>query len=144
MLKLQNQAARIVTNSSFDTPSRPLIEELGWNAIEQLISNESKTMGFKSLNELAPQYLCGRFTRNSQCSTRTLCNTGTDVRLPKKNSVNAQNVFHFVEQNYRIAYQLHHNRHPFWIASNSLYRDKGRGGGFCGGEQGVLLVDGLG
>ena len=28
--KLQNRAARILTNSSFDTPSRPLIESLGW------------------------------------------------------------------------------------------------------------------
>ena len=93
--KLQNRAARIVTNSSFDTPSRPFIEELGWNTIEQLISNESKTMVFKILNELAPQYLCGLFTRNSQCSTRTLRNTGTDVRLPKKNYANGQKCFSF-------------------------------------------------
>ena len=28
--KLQNRAARIITNSSFDTPSRPLIAVLGW------------------------------------------------------------------------------------------------------------------
>ena len=40
--KLQNRAARIVTNSSFHTPSRPLIERLGWRTIEQLISNELK------------------------------------------------------------------------------------------------------
>ena len=58
--------ARSVTNSSFDSPSRPLIEELGWNTIEQLISNESKTMVFKSFNELALQYFRGLFTRNSQ------------------------------------------------------------------------------
>ena len=32
--KLQNRAARIVTNSSFDAPSRPLIERLGWRTIE--------------------------------------------------------------------------------------------------------------
>ena len=93
--KLQNRAARIVTNSSFDTPSRPLIEVLGWKTIEQLISIESETMVFKSLNELAPQYLCGLFTKNSQCSTRTLRNTGTDVRLPKKNSANGQKFFSF-------------------------------------------------
>ena len=61
--KLQNRAARIVTNSSFDSPSRPLIEELGWKTIEQLISNESETVVFKSLNELAPQYLCGLFAK---------------------------------------------------------------------------------
>ena len=93
--KLQNRAARIVTNSSFDSPSRPLIEELGWKTIEQLISNESETMVFKSLNELAPQYLCGLFAKNSECSTRTLCNTGTDVSLPKKNSANGQKRFSF-------------------------------------------------
>ena len=38
---------------------------------------------------------CGLFTKNSQCSTRTLRNTGTDVRLPKKNSANGQKCFSF-------------------------------------------------
>ena len=70
--KLQNCAARIFTNSSFDTPSRPLIERLGWRTIEQLISNESKTMVFKSFIELAPQYLSSLFKRISPCSTRCL------------------------------------------------------------------------
>ena len=93
--KLQNRAARIVTNSSFDTPSRPLIERLGWKTIEQLISYESKTMVFKSLNELAPQCLSSLFKRNSQCSTRCLRNTETDMRVPKKTSVNSQKCLSF-------------------------------------------------
>ena len=93
--KLQNRAARIVTNSSFDTPSRPLIERLGWGTIQQLISNESKTMVFKSLNELAPQYLSSPFKRNSQCSTRCLRNTETDLRVPKKTTANGQKSFSF-------------------------------------------------
>ena len=33
--KLQNRAARIVTNSSFDTPSNKLIEKLGWKTINE-------------------------------------------------------------------------------------------------------------
>ena len=45
--KLQNRASRIITNSSFDTPSRPLIAELGLKTIEELIGNETKTMVFK-------------------------------------------------------------------------------------------------
>ena len=94
--KLQNRAARIVTNSSFDSSSRPLIERLGWKIIEQLISNESKTMVFKSLNDLAPQYLSSLFKRNSQCSTRCLRNTETDLRLPKKTSANGQKCFSFM------------------------------------------------
>ena len=89
--KLQNRAARIVTNSSFDTPSRPLIARLGWKTI----SCESKTMVFKSLNELAPQYLSSLFKRNSQCSTRCLRNTETDLRVPKKTSANGQKCFSF-------------------------------------------------
>ena len=76
-------------------PSRPLIERLGWKTIEQLISYQSKTMVFKSLNELAPQYLSSLFKRNSQCSTRCLRNTETDLRVPKKTSANGQKCFSF-------------------------------------------------
>ena len=93
--KLQNRAARIITNSSFDTPSRPLIAELGWKTIEELIGNEIKTMVFKSLNDLAPQYLCNLFTKNSACSSRSLRNTETDLRLLKKSSANGQKCFSF-------------------------------------------------
>ena len=78
--KLQKHADRIITNSSFDAPSRPLIEKLGWKTVDQLISSESKTMVFKSLNELVPQYLCDLFTRKSLYSSYSLRNTGTDLR----------------------------------------------------------------
>ena len=93
--KLQNRAARIITNSSFDTPSRPLIDKLGWKTIEQLVASESKTMVFKSLHELAPQYLCDLFTRNSKCSSYVLCNSETDLRLPMKKSSNGQKCFSY-------------------------------------------------
>ena len=91
--KLQKRAARIITNSSFDAPSRSLIEKLGWKTVDQLISSESKTMVFKSLNELAPQYLCDLFTRKSLYSSYSLRNTGTDLRLPMKRSRNGQKCF---------------------------------------------------
>ena len=45
--KLQNRAARIITNSRFDAPCGPLIEEMGWKTIDELITCESKTMVFK-------------------------------------------------------------------------------------------------
>ena len=93
--KLQNRAARIITNSSFDTPSRPLIDQLGWKTIEQLVASESKTMVFKSLHELAPQYLCDLFTRNSKCSSYVLRNSETDLRLPMKKSSNGQKCFSY-------------------------------------------------
>ena len=93
--KLQNRAARVITNSSFYAPSRPLIQELGWKTIEELINFETKTMVFMSLHKLAPEYLCSLFTRNSQCASHSLCNTETDVRLPKKNTANGQKCFSY-------------------------------------------------
>ena len=63
--KLQKGAARIMTNSSFDALNRPLIEVLGWETVDELITGESETMVLKSLNKLAPQYLCDDcFARN--------------------------------------------------------------------------------
>ena len=67
--KLQNRAARIVTGSSFDTPGQPLIKRLGWKTIDELIASESNIMVFKSLHELAPQYMCNLFTKTSQLTS---------------------------------------------------------------------------
>ena len=85
--KLQSRAARIIANSSFDTPSRPLINQLSWKTIERFIASESKITVFKSLYELAPKYLRDLFTRNSKCSSCVLRNSETDLRLPMKKSV---------------------------------------------------------
>ena len=93
--KLQNRAARIVTGSSFDTPGQPLIKRLGWKTIDELIASESNILVFKSLHELAPQYMCNLFTKTSQLTSRNLRNTATDLRLPKKNSKNGQKCFSF-------------------------------------------------
>ena len=52
-------------------------------------------MVYKSLHELAPQYMCNLFTRASQLISRCLRNTLTDLRLPKKNSKTGQKCFSF-------------------------------------------------
>ena len=44
--KLQDRAARILVNSSFDTPSNQLTEKLGLKTINELIDLESKTTVF--------------------------------------------------------------------------------------------------
>ena len=59
------------------------------------IASESNIMVFKSLHELAPQYMCNLFTKTSQLTSRNLRNTATDLRLPKKNSKNGQECFSF-------------------------------------------------
>ena len=93
--KLQHRAAIILTNSGFGTPSRLLVDMLGFKTIEQLIADESNIMVFKSLHELAPPYLCDFFTRNSNSSSYVLRNTVTDLKLPKKESCNGQRCFSY-------------------------------------------------
>ena len=86
--KLQNRAARIVTNSSYDAPSMPLIRSLGWETIDDLTNQ-----AFKSVNNLAPQYLIDLFTRNSHSSSYNLRNTDSDIQIPKKETSNGQKCF---------------------------------------------------
>ena len=93
--KIQNHAACIVTGSNFETPGLTLVKQLGWKTIGELSDSESNTMVFKSLNNLAPQYLCNLFTRMSQLPSVNLRNTTTDLKLPRKNSKSGQKCFSF-------------------------------------------------
>ena len=88
--KLQNRAARIITGSNYDAPSKPLIKDLGWKTIEDLIQYELQIIVYKSRNGLAPQYLNNMFVANSSDSSYNLRNTATDLKLPKKTSSNGQ------------------------------------------------------
>ena len=120
--KLQNRAARIITNSSLGTPSRPLIAELGRKTIEEFIGNETRTMVFKSLNDLAPQYLCNLFTKNSACSSRSLWDTETDLRLPKKSSTNGQKCFSFRGAKLWNSLPAGSKTASSWVVSKNQYR----------------------
>ena len=63
--KLQTHAARIITSSRYDAPSKMLIKQLGWRTIKEMIQYESRVMVYKSVDGLAPQYFQDIFTRNS-------------------------------------------------------------------------------
>ena len=59
--KLQNRAARIVTNSSFHISAADLIKRLGWPTISDIILSETATIMYQSTNNLAPEYLSELF-----------------------------------------------------------------------------------
>ena len=77
--KLQSRAVRMITNSSIDGPSRPLIKVLGWKTVDELISGDSKAVVCK----LDPQYLCDFFTRNSSDSSNSIRDAVTMKRREK-------------------------------------------------------------
>ena len=91
--KLQNRAARIVTNSPYDASALPLIGSLGWLTIRELIDFETSKMVYKSLNALAPDYLRNLFQKVSEATNRQLRNSKTDLRLPLLRTSTGQKSF---------------------------------------------------
>ena len=91
--KLQNRAARIVTNSPYDASALPLIGSLGWLTIKELIDFETSKMVYKSLNVLAPDYLRDIFQKVSEATNRQLRNSNTDLRLPLLRTSTGQKLF---------------------------------------------------
>ena len=79
--KLQNRAARVVTNSPFDHASLPLISKLGWLTVNEMIDFETACMVYKALHGLAPPYMKSMFQTLSESCNRTLLNTSTDLRI---------------------------------------------------------------
>ena len=110
--KLQNRAARIVTNSSFDAPSSPLIKSLGWKTIQELIQNESQTMVFKSLHG----WLCNPCVSFSQKAHSAPLTVSVILRrilgfLSRKVQM-AKNPFLIEAQSCGIASRPNLSRHP--------------------------------
>ena len=64
--KLQDRAARIVANSSYNAPADALIEKLNWPTISEIIKREIVTMVYKSLNGLVPMYISNIFQETTR------------------------------------------------------------------------------
>ena len=61
--KLQNQAAKLITNSPFDASPLPVIRALGWSTVREIIDLESARIVYKSLNDDAPSYMSDMFAK---------------------------------------------------------------------------------
>ena len=75
----QNRAARIVTNSPYDSPALPLIKSLGWLAIRELIDFETSKMVYNCLNALAQDYMRNMFQKVSEATNRQQRNSKIDL-----------------------------------------------------------------
>ena len=91
--KLQNRAARIATGSSYDARSEPLLKDLGWLSVKEMIVKETSTMMHKSLNDLAPKYLSELFVRLSDFHILELRNIKISLAVPLMRTVNGQKAF---------------------------------------------------
>ena len=61
--KLQNRAARVITQSPFDTSSNLLLAMLKWEKLSLRRKKQKALIMYKTLNELASDYLQCLFTQ---------------------------------------------------------------------------------
>ena len=93
--KLQNCAARIITNSSYDAPAEALIKELKWPTVKDMIRSETAIVVYRSVNYFAPDYLSELLIRNSDRNIISLRNADTDLLVPFMKTSNGQKAFSF-------------------------------------------------
>ena len=93
--KLQNRAARIVTNSPYRMSASPIIRQLGWQTVYELMKTETLKMVYRSINHEVPEYLTGLFHRLSETCARQLRNTSTDLYVPLFKTACGQKCFSY-------------------------------------------------
>ena len=84
--RFQNKIARVVTNSALWHSYHAYFGKIGVEATQQLIVIKTKITACKFLKNLVPQYLSSLFSKSSACTSRYLCSTNTNLRLPKMNT----------------------------------------------------------
>ena len=77
--KLQNRAAKLVTNSAFDAPALPFIRALQWPTLRELIDFESHKMVFISFKGDAPFYMNDLLMRVNNAIARSLRNSEVNL-----------------------------------------------------------------
>ena len=83
--KVQNRAARVLTYSNYDADVNNLFELLRWKTQSSQRQIERATIVFKSLQSLAPEYLCSKFVhRDSGYCFRETVNK-VNVPQPRTN-----------------------------------------------------------
>ena len=93
MKVLQNLTS--VMNSSYDSAASALTRILKWPLVADMTKMETACMVYKSINDLAPDYLSEIFTKNSECSRKYLRNTEADLQIPPMKTCIGQRAFSY-------------------------------------------------
>ena len=81
--KIQNRAALIVTRSEFDENAEPLIKELGWKTVRELVRYDTAITMHKSMHKIAPTHLFNIFQPLKDVHQIKLRDTSSNLRLPR-------------------------------------------------------------
>ena len=87
IIKLQNQAARLILDADKYSPSSPLLDQLEWETFDKIVQEKQVTMVFKALNNLTPDYISNLFKP-------TCTNTNHSLRSKTSNKLHVPAAHH--------------------------------------------------
>ena len=84
--KLQNRAARIITGSGWDARSAPILHALKWNSLADRRAKQLKSLMFKTVNNLVPEYLSDKFAKVNTIHKHNLRGAQLNLFIPRPNT----------------------------------------------------------
>ena len=72
-----------MTRSGFDVNAEPLIKELGWKTVRELVRYDTAITMRRSMNKIAPTYLSKMFQPLKDVHQIKLRDTSYNLRLPR-------------------------------------------------------------
>ena len=93
--RLQNRAGRIITFSDYNTRSADILQDLGWDTLEQRRSKQLAISVFKSLNNLYPESLKNMFKPISRVHSYNVRGASNDIFVPRPRTEAAKLAFSY-------------------------------------------------
>ena len=93
--KLQNRAARIITGSSWDASSAPILHALKWDSLADRRAKQLKSLMFKTVNNLVPEYLSDKFASINTIHRHNLRGAQHNLFIPRQNTETLKKSFRY-------------------------------------------------
>ena len=84
--KLQNRAARLILRADYNTHSKSLLDQLGWEKLNERRAKQKAVMMYKVRNSSAPSCLTALFKTVAETNSYNLRGSSTKVYLPRPNT----------------------------------------------------------
>ena len=84
--KLQNRAARIITGSGWDVRSAQILRAVKWKSLADRRAKQLKSLMFKTVNNLVPEYLSDKFTSVNTIHRHNLRGAQHNLFIPRPNT----------------------------------------------------------
>ena len=89
---IQNFACKIITGSQKYDHVTPLLRQLNWLSVDEMLQFRDSVMAYKCANNLAPDYLCTKFKKRSSVHDRSTRNNNK-LHIPLYRTFSGQRTF---------------------------------------------------